>query len=102
MHVRKLFIILRGNKWDRGNRNIKLVPREEYFEVLVNYTWDGPWIKAKALFPNYIPLLRELIYLCRRRDEGYGVRIMFRDGRYRTSRFGTTPTLFKTLLPAGA
>lgn len=82
IHVKKLFIISRGNRWDRGNRNIKLVPREEYFEVLVKYPWDGSWIKAKALFGRkYIPLLRELMMLCGRRGEGYGARIVFRNGR---------------------
>ena len=39
IHIRKLFIISRGNKWDRGNRNIKLIPREKYIEVLVKYPW---------------------------------------------------------------
>ncbi len=82
VHIKKLFIISRGNRWDGGNRNIKLVPREEYFEVLVKYPWNGSWIKARALFGRkYIPLLRELVELCRRREEGYGARIVFRDRR---------------------
>lgn len=37
IHIKKLFIISRGNKWDRGNRNVKLIPKDEYFEVLIKY-----------------------------------------------------------------
>ena len=82
VHIKKLFIISRGNKWDRGNRNIKLIPREEYLEVLIKYPWEGSWIKARALFGRrYIPLLKELIELCKRREEGYGARITFKDKR---------------------
>jgi len=79
VHVKKLFIISRDNKWERGNRKIKLIPREEYFEVLVKYPWDSSWIKAEALFGRkYIPMLKELIELCERREEGYCARITFK------------------------
>ena len=82
IHVRKFFIVSRGNKYDYGNRNIRLVPSEKYFEVQVKYPWDGSWIKARTFFGRrYIPLLNELMELCRRRLEGYGARIVFKDGR---------------------
>jgi len=82
IHIRKLFIISRGNKWDRGNRNIKLIPREKYFEVLVKYPWGGSWIKARAFFgEKYVPLLRELVGMGMKRMEGYGARITFRNRR---------------------
>jgi len=82
VHVRKLFIISRGNKWDRGNRNIKLIPRNDCFEVLIKYPWNGSWIKCRAYFGvKYIRLLRELVELSEKRVEGYGARVMFRNGR---------------------
>jgi len=82
IHIRKLFIVSRGNKYDRGNRNVKLMPRDKFFEVLIRYPWDDSWIKGRALFgEKYVPLLRELIDLCENRMEGYGARIVFRNGR---------------------
>jgi len=82
IHVKKLFIVSRGNKHDYGNRNVKLIPRDRFFEVLIKYPWDGSWIRARALFgEKYIPLLRELIDLCEKRAEGYGVGIVFRSGK---------------------
>jgi len=60
---------------------VKLVPRDGFFEVLIKYPWDNSWIKARALFgERYIPLLRELVDLCEKRVEGYGARIVFRNG----------------------
>ena len=77
--IRRFWIASRGNKWDKGNRNIKLVPKDGYFEVSIKYPWDGSWIKAKALFgEKYIPLLRELIQLASKKSEGYGVIASFR------------------------
>jgi len=81
-HARKLFIVSRGNKYDRGNRNVKLMPRDRFFEVLIKYPWDGSWIRARALFgERYILLLRELIDLCEKRVKGYGARIVFKNDR---------------------
>jgi len=78
-HVRKFWIASRGNRFDRGNRNIRLIPQENHFDVLIKYPWDGSWIKGKAFFSEkYIPLLRELIELADRKQEGYGVVISFR------------------------
>ncbi len=78
--IRRFWIASRGNKWDRGNRNIKLMPKDSYFEVLIKYPWDGSWIEAKAFFgEEYIPLLKELIELANKRKEGYGTVISFRE-----------------------
>lgn len=81
IHIRKLFIVSRGNKYNHGNRNVKLIPGDRFFEVIIKYPWDSSWIRARALFgERYIPLLRELINLCEKRVEGYGARIVFRNG----------------------
>jgi len=78
--IRRFWIASRGNKWDKGNRNIKLIPKDSYFEVLIKYPWDGSWIKAKAFFgEEYIPLLKELRELANERKEGYGTVISFRE-----------------------
>jgi hypothetical protein len=77
--IESYWISSRGNRFDRGNRNIKLVPRENHFDVLIKYPWDRMWIEAKAYFgERYIGMLRELIDLAERRLEGYGVTISFR------------------------
>ncbi len=78
-YIHRFWIASRGNKWDRGNRNIKLIPMENYFEVLIKYPWDGSWIRARAFFgKKYVPLLKELVELADRREEGYGVTVSFR------------------------
>ncbi len=78
--IRRFWIASRGNKWDKGNRNIKLIPKDSYFEVLIKYPWDTSWIKAEAFFgEKYVPLLKELIELANRREEGYGTVISFRE-----------------------
>ena len=78
--IRRFWVASRGNKWDRGNRNIKLIPKDSYFEVLIKYPWDGSWIKAKAFFgEEYIPLLKELRELANKRKEEYGTIISFRE-----------------------
>ncbi|WP_202946202.1 hypothetical protein [Desulfurococcus amylolyticus] len=80
VHIRKLFIISRGNKFDYGNRNLRFILRENFFEVLVRYPWDDSWIKARAFFgEKYIPVLKELSELASRRVEGYGAKVVFRN-----------------------
>ena len=82
IRIKKLFIVSRGNKCDYGNRNIRLIPKENCFEVLIKYPWDGSWVKARAFFgKKYLPLLSELLDQCRKRLEGYGARIVFKDGK---------------------
>lgn len=82
IHIRRLFIVSRGNKYDRGNRNVKLISEDKFFRVLIKYPWDGSWIKCRALFgKKYIPILRELLELTNEKKEGYGAHIVFRGGR---------------------
>ena len=82
IHVKKLFIISRGNKYDKGNRNVRLVPDDKFFRALIKYPWDGSWIECGALFgEKYILLLKELLELANQKKEGYGARIVFREGR---------------------
>jgi predicted transposase len=78
--IESYWISSRGNRAHKGNKNIKLVPREDHFDVLIRYPWDGTWIKAKAYFgERYIGMLRELLDLAERRLEGYGVTISFKN-----------------------
>ena len=78
--IRRFWLASRGNKWDKGNRNIKLIPMENHFEVLIKYPRDGSWIRARAFFgEKYVPLLKELIELANEREEGYGAVISFRE-----------------------
>lgn len=78
--IESFWISSRGNRFDRGNRNVKLLPREGHFEVLIKYPWDRTWIKARAYFgEKYIGMLRELLDLAEKRLEGYGVAISFKN-----------------------
>jgi len=82
VHVKKLFIVSRGNKYDKGNRNVKLIPDKGFFKALIKYPWDGSWIECRVLFgEKYIPLLKELLELTSKKKEGYGTRIVFRKSR---------------------
>lgn len=78
--IRRFWVSSRGNRFDYGNRNIKLMPRDGFFEVLIRCPWDSSWIKAKAFFGSrYIWMLKELVELASRREEGYGATISFRE-----------------------
>ena len=82
VHVRKLFVISRGNRFDKGNRNIKLVPKGKFFEVHIKYPWGNSWLVCKAVFgEKYVPLLKELVILTERRVESYEAKIVFRRKR---------------------
>jgi len=82
VHVKKLFIVSRGNKYDKGNRNVKLVLNADLFHVLIKYPWDNSWIRCRARFgEKYIPLLRDLLELTNQGKEGYGARTAFRNKR---------------------
>jgi len=74
--INKLYVYSRGNKYDKGNRNIKLLSIDR---VLIKYH-DGSWIEGYVKFKDkYHKLLGELISLASMRKEGYGARIVFRD-----------------------
>lgn len=55
--IRRFWLASRGSRYDYGNRNIKLIPRETFFEVLIKY----PWV-ARGLEPRLSSA--RSIYLC--------------------------------------
>ena len=68
-----------GNKSDKGNRGIKFHVLEDHVEIKVKDLW-GKWVFGKAYFgKEYLPLLKELEELSRRKEEGYGAVISFKD-----------------------
>ena len=74
--INRPYIYSRGNKYDKGNRNIKLVSTGR---VLIKYH-DGSWIEGWVKFKGrYHSLLKELITLASMRKEGYGARVVFRE-----------------------
>jgi len=74
--INRPYIYSRGNKYDKGNRNIKLVTIDR---VLIKYH-DSSWIEGYVKFKDKYPsLLKELITLASMRKEGYGVRVVFRE-----------------------
>jgi len=78
IEVRKPFIISEGESSRLGNRNVRL---EDTNIVKVKYPYDGSWITLRAEFgERYLPLLRELVELARRKKVSYGARIVFREG----------------------
>ena len=82
VHIKKLFIMSRDNKYDKGNRNVKLVLDDRFFKTSIKYPWDGSWIRCKVFFgEKYVPLLKELLELANQKEEGYSARIVFREGR---------------------
>jgi len=69
----KPFIFSRGNKFDNGNGNIKLVSVDR---VKIKYL-DGSWIEGRVSFDEkYNALLKELIELANKEMEGYAARIV--------------------------
>ena len=79
VEVRKRWIACRGNKSDNGNRGIKFHVLEDHVEVRVKDLW-GKWVYGEAyLGKEYLPLLSELEELSRRKEEGYGAVISFKD-----------------------
>ncbi|MFP3234513.1 MAG: hypothetical protein RXR08_12910 [Sulfolobaceae archaeon] len=79
VEVRKRWIACRGNKSDNGNRGIKFHVFQDYVEVRVKDPW-GKWVHGKAYFgKEYLPLLKELEELSRRKEEGYGAVVSFKD-----------------------
>lgn len=39
--INKLWIASRGNKYDKGNRNVKLEVKDDHVEVRIKYPYDG-------------------------------------------------------------
>jgi hypothetical protein len=79
VEIRKRWIACRGNKSDKGNRGIKFHVLEDHVEVRVKDPW-GKWVHGKAYFgKKYLPLLSELEELSRRKEEGYGAVVSFKD-----------------------
>jgi predicted transposase len=79
VEIRKRWIACRGNKSDNGNRGIKFHVLEDHVEIKVKDPW-GKWVHGKAYFgKKYLPLLSELEELSRRKEEGYGAVISFKD-----------------------
>jgi len=76
--IRKFWFGSRGNKSDKGNRNVKFHVLEDHVEVKVKDPW-GKWIYGKAyLGREYLPLLHELEGLASNKVEGYGAVISFK------------------------
>jgi predicted transposase len=79
VEIRKRWIACRGNKSDKGNRGIKFHVFEDHILIKVKDPW-GKWIFGKAYFgKEYLPLLSELEELSRRKEEGYGAVVSFKD-----------------------
>ncbi len=77
--VKRFWFASRGNKSDKGNRNIKFHVLEDHVLIKVKDPW-GKWVYGKAYFgKEYLPLLKELEELSRRKEEGYGAVISFKD-----------------------
>jgi predicted transposase len=76
--VKRFWLASRGNKSDKGNRNVKFHVLKDHVEVRVKDPW-GKWVHGKAYFGNeYLPLLHELEELAERKEEGYGAVISFK------------------------
>jgi predicted transposase len=77
--IRRFWFGSRGNKSDKGNRNIKFHVFQDHVEIKVKNPW-GKWVFGKAYFgKEYLPLLKELEELSRRKEEGYGAVVSFKD-----------------------
>jgi predicted transposase len=76
--IRKFWFGSRGNRSDKGNRNIKFHVLEDHVEVRVKDPW-GKWVYGKAYFgKKYLPLLKELEDLASKKVEGYGAVVSFK------------------------
>ena len=79
VEVRKKWIACRGNKSDNGNRGIKFHVSEYHVLIKVKDPW-GKWVHGKAyLEKEYLQLLLELEELSKRKVEGYGTVISFKE-----------------------
>ncbi len=77
--LRKPFIVSEGEASRYGNRNVRF---ESIKTVKVKYPHDSSWLAFRASFgENYLPLIKEVVELARRKETSYGARIVFRNGR---------------------
>ncbi|ACP47698.1 transposase [Sulfolobus islandicus Y.N.15.51] len=77
--IRKFWFASRGNKSDKGNRNVKFHVFQDHVEVKVKDPW-GKWVYGKAYFgKEYLSLLHELEELASNKEEGYGAVISFEE-----------------------
>jgi predicted transposase len=77
--IRRFWFASRGNRADKGNRNVKFHVFEDHVEIKVKDLW-GKWVYGEAYFgKKYLPLLSELEELSRRKEEGYGAVVSFKD-----------------------
>ena len=77
--IKRFWFGSRGNKSDKGNRNVKFHVFQDHVEVRVKDPW-GKWVHGKAYFgKEYLPLLHELEELAERKEEGYGAVISFEE-----------------------
>ncbi|AGJ63881.1 hypothetical protein [Saccharolobus islandicus] len=78
--IRKFWFASRGNRADKGNRNVKFHVLEDHVLIKGKDPWNKEWIFGKAYFgEEYLPLLRELEELANKREEGYGAVISFKE-----------------------
>ncbi|WP_048052367.1 hypothetical protein [Saccharolobus islandicus] len=76
--IKRFWFGSRGNKSDKGNRNVKFHVFQDHVEVKVKDPW-GKWVHGKAYFgKEYLPLLHELEELAERKEEGYGAVVSFK------------------------
>jgi transposase, putative, N-terminal domain len=77
--VKRFWFGSRGNKSDKGNRNVKFHVFQDHVEVKVKDPW-GKWVYGKAYFgKEYLSLLHELEELASNKEEGYGAVISFEE-----------------------
>jgi predicted transposase len=77
--VKRFWFASRGNRADKGNRNVKFHVFQDHVEIKVKDPW-GKWVHGMAYFGRkYLPLLSELEELSRRKEEGYGAVVSFKD-----------------------
>jgi predicted transposase len=77
--IKRFWFGSRGNKSDKGNRNVKFHVFQDHVEVRVKDPW-GKWVHGKAYFgKEYLPLLHELGELASKKEEGYGAVVSFKD-----------------------
>ncbi|QXJ29089.1 Uncharacterized protein J5U23_01958 [Saccharolobus shibatae B12] len=77
--IKGFWFASRGNKSDRGNRNVKFHVMDDHVLIKVRDPWSKEWIVGRAYFgKEYLSLVKELEELSNKREEGYGVIITFK------------------------